>query len=456
VHLKDEERYRLLHGPYEAPLVKRGFLVDAVRGKLPFGTFSNGLIPWPKARKQGKGESGGYILCGDLLRALENECGFAVSHHWGVSRATVGNWRRALELKGRTEGAQRLVDLGVELAKLPQSRKKIAEAARGRKLSRAQKSEMLVGIHRGWKERFEARRAQYRRTGRFGIATKSDPWIPEEEKLLPRLTTSELVRVLGRTARSIRSRRLLLHIRTRRPLLHQPWKEWEVKLLGKQADGVVAKRLGRSLQSVANSRRRLGIKLASEHSWTKEEEAIIGEVSDAEAARRLGRTKKAVQHRRRALGMVFFHVGKRREWTRAEEALVGTDTDAVIAKKIGRTPTAVATIRREKGIAPRHSKFRPWAREEIALLGTIADPELARKLNRSVTSVSNKRTKLNIAPGTNRRWDRAEDKLLGKLPDEEVAQKLGRALGAVRMRRSHLGIGVFQPKRRSWKKPESF
>src|SRR5437899_3057026 len=194
VLLKDEERYRLLYGPYEPPLVKGGFLTDAIRGKVRFGTFSNGLIPWPKAKRQGKSGSGGFILCGDLLQALEKECGFAVSHHWGVCRATVGNWRRALEMKGRTEGAQRLVSLGVELAKLPQSRKKIADAARGRKLSPAHKSKLFAGIRRGWKERFEARRAEYRRTGRFGKATKSDPWLPEEEKLLPKLPTAELVR----------------------------------------------------------------------------------------------------------------------------------------------------------------------------------------------------------------------------------------------------------------------
>src|SRR6266850_77833 len=357
VHLKAEERYRLLYGPYEAPLVKRGFLVDAIRGKVRFGTFSNGLIPWPKAKRQGKSGSGGFILCGDLLLALEKEAAPAISHHWGVSRSTVGNWRRALELKGRTAGAQRLVNLGVEFARLPESRKKIADAARGRTLSRAHKSKLMASIDLGWKERFEARRAECRRTGRFPKATKSDPWIPEEEKLLPKLPTPELVRVLGRTASSIRARRLFLDIRARPPMVQHPWKEWEVKLLGKDVDRVIAKRLGRSLSSVTGKRCKLGIKSASEHSWTREEEAIIGRVSDAEAARRLGRTKKAVGHRRRALGMAFFRVGKWRQWSRAEEALLGTDTDAVIAKRLGRTPRAVAIMRREKGIAPQYSKF---------------------------------------------------------------------------------------------------
>src|SRR5437764_8685145 len=102
--LRDEERYRLLHGPCEPPLVKGGFLVDAVRGKVPFGTFSNALIPWPKAKRQGKGGSGGFVLWGDLLRALAEESAPAISYYWGVANSTVTNWRYALELKGLTAG----------------------------------------------------------------------------------------------------------------------------------------------------------------------------------------------------------------------------------------------------------------------------------------------------------------------------------------------------------------
>jgi hypothetical protein len=288
VLLKDEERYRLLHDPYEPPLVNRGFLVDAVRGKVRFGKFTNALIPWPKAKRQGKSGSGGFILCGDLLRALECESAPAISHYWGVCRATVGNWRRALELEGRTAGAQRLVSLGVELARLPVSRKKIADAARGRVLSTRHKSKFLGAMRRGWKERFAARRAEFRRTGRFPIATRSDPWIPEEEKLLGKLPTVELVRVLGRTFKSIQARRLFLDIRARPPVVQQPWKEWEIKSLGTDSDRTIAGRLGRSVASVDKKRRQLGIASANAHPWTTEEEAIIGTVSDAEAAKPAG------------------------------------------------------------------------------------------------------------------------------------------------------------------------
>jgi hypothetical protein len=450
VLLRDEERYRLLYGPYEPPLVKRGFLVDAVRGKVPFGTFTNARIPWPKFKKSGKGGSGGIVLCGDLLRALASESAAAISYHWGVCHATVTNWRRALQMKGRTPGAQRLVNLGVELARLPESRKKIAEAARGRVLSREQLSKLLSGIYRGLKERFDARRTAFRETGRFPIATGADPWIPEEEKLLSQLPTSELVRVLGRTAKSIQHHRLLLGIRARPPAERRPRRERDIRALGTAPDRVIAERLRRSAHSVENKRRALGKKPSSIHLWTAQEEAIIGKVSDAEAARRLGRSTKAIQHRRLALGLRFFQVENRREWTAAEDALLGTDTDAAIAKKLGRTRTSVAFRRRQKGIPPQYSKFRPWTAQEIALLGTMSDREAARRLNRSVSSVATKRAASHIPPGINRRWSRSEDKLLGTLRDEDVAKVLGRPVGAVRMRRTKLHIPVFQSQHRLW------
>jgi hypothetical protein len=48
--LEDEVRYRLLYGPYEPPLVKGGFLTDAIRGKVQFSHFTKALIPWPKCK----------------------------------------------------------------------------------------------------------------------------------------------------------------------------------------------------------------------------------------------------------------------------------------------------------------------------------------------------------------------------------------------------------------------
>jgi hypothetical protein len=49
-YLAHEERCRLLYGPYEPPLVKGGFLTDAIRGKVQFSHFTKALIPWPKCK----------------------------------------------------------------------------------------------------------------------------------------------------------------------------------------------------------------------------------------------------------------------------------------------------------------------------------------------------------------------------------------------------------------------
>jgi hypothetical protein len=258
-YLEDDERCLLLYGPYEPPLVKRGFLVDAVRGKVKFSYFTNAPIPWPKFKRQTKGGSGGFVLCGDLVRALTDEAASAIAYYWGVSHDTVTKWRRALELRGLNAGSRRLLEIGVKLAKRPESQAKRSARMRGKVLSRTHKSHLFAGMKAGWKERFEARRDAYWRTGRFPKATKSDPWIPEEEKLLGKYTTADLVRVIGRTAKSIQTRRIFLDIRSLPSSRRQPWKESEIMTLGTDLDRVVAKRLKRSVMSVTHKRQALGI-----------------------------------------------------------------------------------------------------------------------------------------------------------------------------------------------------
>ncbi len=112
----------------------------------------------------------------------------------------------------------------------------------------------------GWKERFEARRAAYRRTGRFPKATKADPWIPEEEKLLTKYSTPDLARIIRRTPGSIRARRISLGIQSFPSPAKQRWTEPESLILGTDMDRVIAKRLKRSVLSVTHKRRALGIK----------------------------------------------------------------------------------------------------------------------------------------------------------------------------------------------------
>jgi hypothetical protein len=67
-----EERYKLLHGPYCPPAVG---LHDKLECELRdtvvvVKAWSDGTIPWPCVRHGGRP---GFILCGDLVRAVECE-----------------------------------------------------------------------------------------------------------------------------------------------------------------------------------------------------------------------------------------------------------------------------------------------------------------------------------------------------------------------------------------------
>jgi hypothetical protein len=292
-----EERFLLLHGPYQPPLVKRGLVVDEVRGTVKFGGFTNARIPWPTVKKTGRAS---LVLCGDLVRALKTESSPAIEYHWGVSHATVGNWRRSLGLRGLTEGAERLMRIGVELARRPEGRAKIAAWHRGRKMSHHQWARLLAGIKKSWRERRRERRAQLQR-GKFASPLHNrTPWVPEEEQLLGKRPDRELVSILGRSLSSIRNRRHQFGIRYRFNGAPKPWTPQQDKLLGTRSDKELAQALGRTVDSIAGRRRILGIRYVRPDSrpWTAAEERWLGRKPDAAVAKMLGRTVKAIQHRR--------------------------------------------------------------------------------------------------------------------------------------------------------------
>jgi hypothetical protein len=257
VLLKDEDRFRLVYGPYEPPLFKGGFLKDAVRGKVKFGKYSNAPIPWPIFKKEGRRGSGGHVLCGDLVRALKQESAAAISYHWGVCAGTVLKWRRALGFKGLTPGARRMIEIGVDLCKLPQSQTKLTAAARNRVISPEGLESVRQSIRQRWEQKFAARLAFHRRTGRFPKTGSSDPWIPAEEQLLTKHSTRELRAILGRTGQAIKSHRRKLNIRL--APTNRPWQATEIKLLGTDGDVAIAHRLKRSVTAVKSKRNCLHI-----------------------------------------------------------------------------------------------------------------------------------------------------------------------------------------------------
>jgi len=258
IFLRDEERFRLIRGPYEPPLFKGEFLTDAVRGKVRFGKYSNAPIPWPIFKKEGPRGSGGFVLCGDLLRALQHESAAAICYHWGVCASTVLKWRRALGLKGLTAGAKRMVKIGVDLCKRPESQAKLAAAAKTRGMSAEGREAIRQSFFQRFARKRAARLAYYQRTGKFPKAARSDPWLPQENKVFKQKhSTRELMAILGRTWEAVKSQRRKLNIRLRPS--STPWTEREIKLLGTDRDPAIAKRLNRSISAVKCKRKSLHI-----------------------------------------------------------------------------------------------------------------------------------------------------------------------------------------------------
>src|SRR5262249_25115237 len=103
---EDEERFKLLHGPYYPPRTRRGaFLACELRGTIKVGGYSDAPIPWPYAFRSGYRS---LILCGDLVRAVKLEAEQAIAYHWDVNKETVRKWRRALGVEMWNTGSRRL------------------------------------------------------------------------------------------------------------------------------------------------------------------------------------------------------------------------------------------------------------------------------------------------------------------------------------------------------------
>jgi len=97
----------LIGGPYSAPPGKAGdSLICRIRGRVAIAGHSTAPIPWPFTFASSSRPT--FILCGDLVRAVETESREAVAHWWGVSLATVTTWRQALGIGRMTPGTAKI------------------------------------------------------------------------------------------------------------------------------------------------------------------------------------------------------------------------------------------------------------------------------------------------------------------------------------------------------------
>jgi hypothetical protein len=120
----EQERVKLLFGPYRTPKCKVGHRLRCVmRGKVTVAGLSDAPIQWPYVPQPGGNGYRSLILCGDLVRAVRRESEIAVMHWWSVSRHTVLKWRKALGVEKNTDGTRDLASRWAPAAMPRQARR---------------------------------------------------------------------------------------------------------------------------------------------------------------------------------------------------------------------------------------------------------------------------------------------------------------------------------------------
>jgi hypothetical protein len=215
--MDDAQRFRLL-GKYRAPRFRYGRKVLCeVRGEVVITGLTDAPIPWPLG-KRGRGRHS-LVVYKVLAKAIRRESNQAVARWWGVDVQTVSKWRRLLGVGIATEGTSRLHRetieehgeamraLGVQKARDPARRRKIAAAKRGK----PRPPHFLEAMHGAWRgsHHSEATRRRMSRTHRRRgtLVPGTIPWTPEEDERVKTLPAEKAAKKTGRSLRAVYARR---------------------------------------------------------------------------------------------------------------------------------------------------------------------------------------------------------------------------------------------------------
>src|SRR5260221_8907808 len=110
VPMTDDDRFKLLFGPYRTPVFCYGDDVFCeMQGDVILCGLTAARIPWPVGKRKQKGSRARFIvLYGALAEAVRRESAQAVAYWWGITAQTVPRWRKALGVGPVTEGTHRL------------------------------------------------------------------------------------------------------------------------------------------------------------------------------------------------------------------------------------------------------------------------------------------------------------------------------------------------------------
>ena len=208
--LADDDRYRLIDGPYYPPRTARGrFLVCQLRGTVKVGGYSDAPIPWPKIWRRRS-----LVICGDLLRALRTESVYAVSYHWGLSRASVSYYRQQLSIPRLNPGTHRLIrEFVIPASRTDEARAKLSAAKEGKPSTEsARDRQRLRRIQRRPKPEELRRRMSERLRRRFDLVGPYPRWTPEELAMIGTMRDREVARRLNRSLSAVRAKKFALRV----------------------------------------------------------------------------------------------------------------------------------------------------------------------------------------------------------------------------------------------------
>jgi hypothetical protein len=96
--MRDADRFKLLHGPYRPPALRRGDRTVCVLRDcdVVITTWTDAPISWPRCRALGRRGGSGVLLDEKLARAVRCEAAIAIAYWWNVGLDVVWRWRKAL------------------------------------------------------------------------------------------------------------------------------------------------------------------------------------------------------------------------------------------------------------------------------------------------------------------------------------------------------------------------
>jgi hypothetical protein len=229
------DKHQLL-GTYTTPNVPEGAMLYCEYKKrwIPVECYSDGAIPWPMGRRPGT-PAYGYIVFGDLARAISQESATTVHRHWGMSIDVVTRMRRALCVPAYNAGTRALK---AAVMTDGEGRRRVAHmrgVAEGevRPWSAAEdEAVMTLSVREAMARTGRTRSAVRSRRDRLTASWPADRpvgfnrrrrWGPEDDSVVLRMPFARGAKKLGCSVGAVRSRhRRLLRSAQRNPSVVQP------------------------------------------------------------------------------------------------------------------------------------------------------------------------------------------------------------------------------------------